>query len=104
MVNLFRSVSWVMYAAGLLMKPECDTRVTLSAAHHALLTLALQDVNGVLNIMISTAASLWECRMHDGPIDLSLSLSLSGQKIKEYRVLGRLFTLYKVCGNLKTDR
>lgn len=32
--------------------------VTLSAAHHMLLTEALQDVNGVLNIMISAAASL----------------------------------------------
>lgn len=47
--------------------------VTLSAAHHALLTPALQDVNGVLNIMISAAASLWECRSMMDPL-ISLPL------------------------------
>lgn len=42
--------------------------VTPPAAHHALLTLALQDVNGVLNIMISAAASVLACRSVMDPL------------------------------------
>lgn len=68
--------------------------VTLSAAHHALLTLALQDVNGVLNIMISTAASLPECRSVMDPL---ISLSLWSEIKRESIEFGQDSVLYKVC-------